>query len=188
MPEIDDAKFAELQNLDAFVRRGLANPKTRRKILEVQKTLNPETAVPELDESDPLHAKIDAIADSFEKFKGELSSKEAERAEQARLTELQNKFAAGRAVAKKHGYADDGLVKLEKFMEEDGIGNHEHAIPFFEKVNPPPVPATNSGTRWDFFGQQTPDGADLKPLFDGHEEQWLNSAVADTLNRVRNSV
>ena len=35
--EVDDATYGQLQNLDAFVRRGLANPKTRRRLLEVQK-------------------------------------------------------------------------------------------------------------------------------------------------------
>jgi hypothetical protein len=187
MPEIDDAQLAQFQNVDAFVRRALAGPKTRRKLLEIQKTLNPDTAIPELDESDPIHAKIDALATGFEQFKTELSTKESERAEQARLAEATAKWNAGQAFARKKGYADDGLKKLETFMEEHGIANHEHAIPFFEKQNPPPVPATNSGSRWDFFGQQTAEGPDLKQLFEGHEEQWLNNTVADTLNRVRNA-
>jgi hypothetical protein len=188
MPEIDDAQLANFQNVDAFVRRGLANPKTRRKLLEIQKALNPDTAIPELDESDPLHAKIDALSEGFEKFKTELSTKETERAEQTRLADMKAKWDAGQAFARKHGYADEGLKKLETFMEEHGIANHEHAIPFFEKANPPPVPATNSGSRWDFFGPQPAEGADLKQLFEGHEETWLNNTVADTLNRVRNAV
>lgn len=187
MPEIDDAQLANFQNVDAFVRRGLANPKTRRKILEVQKALNPDTAIPELDESDPLREQITALDTKLTKFQEDLEKKDTDRAEQARLAELKAKWDAGQAFARKKGYADDGLKKLETFMEQHGIANHEHAIPYFEKENPPPVPATNSGSRWDFFGQQQPDGPDLKQLFEGHEEQWLNGTIADTLNRVRNA-
>lgn len=187
MPEIDDAQLAAFQNVDAFVRRGLQNPKTRRKLLEIQKTLNPDTAIPELDESDPLHEKIAALDKKIDDFAEGLTKRDTERAEEVRLAEMRGKWEAGQAFARKKGYADEGLKKLETFMEQHGIANHEHAIPFFEKQNPPPVPAVSSGTRWDFFGPQTSETPDLKKLYDGQEEAFLNETIADTLNRVRNA-
>jgi hypothetical protein len=187
MPEIDDAQLAQYTNVDAFVRRGLANPKTRRKLLEVQKTLNPDTPIPEIDESDPLREELKTLRDDIVKDRDERTKKEQEREEQARLASLRTQWTAGQQFAKKHGYADEGLTKLEAFMEEHAIPSHEVAIPYFEKANPPPVPAVNSGSRWDFFGQQAPDGPDLKMLYEGHDEQWLDQTVRDTLNRVRSA-
>lgn len=185
MPELTDAQLAEFQNIDAFVRRGLSNPKTRRKILEVQKTLNPETAIPEIDESDPIREELSDLRAEWAKDRKERDEKDAEREERERMAQLSSKWIAGQALAKKKGYAEEGLSKLEKFMEEQGILNHEAAIPYYEQLNPPPSPAIASGTRWDFFGPQPADGPDLKLLYDGHDEQWLNQVVPDTLNRVR---
>lgn len=188
MAEIDDRQLAEFRNVDAFVRRGLQNPKTRRKILEVQKTLNPDTPVPEIDESDPLREDLANIRAEMAKDREDRAKQESERAEQERLAQLTAKWRDGQTLARKKGYADEGLKKLEAFMEEKGIPSHEVAIPYFEQVNPPPVPAISSGTRWDFFGPQPADGPDLKLLYDGHDDAWLNQTVSDTLNRVRNAV
>lgn len=185
MPEIDDAQFQQFQNLDAFTRRALQNPKTRRKLLEIQKTLNPDTAIPELDESDPIREDIKSLRTEIAAEKEARLKAENDRVEAAALAETRQKWSDGQALARKKGYEEEGLKKLEAFMEQHGIANHEHAIPFFEKVNPPPIPGSNSGNRWDFFGQQGPQGPDLKPLFEGREDQFLDKTIADTLNEVR---
>jgi hypothetical protein len=186
MPEIDEGALAQLRNVDAFVRRGLSNPNTRRKILEVQKTLNPETAIPELDESDPIRKDLETLRAEMEADRRERAERDAAREEEARLAQLSGRWTAGQAVARKKGYADEGLAKLEKFMEEQGILNHEAAIPYYEQLNPPPLPVTPQGSRWDFFGPQPSDSPDLKLLYEGHDEAWLNTVIPDTLNRVRN--
>lgn len=186
MPEITDAQLAEFQNVDAFVRRALSHPKHRRRVLEIQKDFHPETAIPEIDESEPLRAELSELRADVQRDREERAAKDAQREEQERIAQLSTRWSAGQALAKKKGYADEGLTKLEKFMEEQGILNHEAAIPYFEQLNPPPVPAISSGTRWDFFGPQPADSPDLKLLYDGHDEQWLNTVIPDTLNRVRN--
>ncbi|HSR75962.1 MAG TPA: hypothetical protein VLN57_05190 [Xanthobacteraceae bacterium] len=186
MAEIDEGVLAQFQNVDAFVRRGLANPKTRRKILEVQKTLNPDTAIPELDESDPLREEIKTLRSEWQTEREARAEAERTREEKERLGQLTSKWSEGQILARKRGYADEGLNNLEKFMEEHSIGSHAAAIPYYEQLHPPPTPAVSSGTRWDFFGAQPDDGPDLKPLYEGHDEQFLNQTIADTLNRVRN--
>ena len=178
MAEIDDNTLAQLANIDAFVRRGLSNPKTRRKILEVQKELNPQTAIPELDESDPLRQEIRELREEWQKER-------EERDQRQNLGELTTKWQAGQAAARRRGFTDESLEKLEKFMEEKQIVNHEVAIPAYQELNPPPRPAVSSATRWDFFGPQADDGPDLKLLYEGKDEQWLDTAITDTLNKVR---
>lgn len=179
MPEIDDATWAQALNIDAFVRRGLADPKTRRKMLEIQKHLNPNVAIPELDESDPIRQELSEL-------KAEIKKKEDERAEAEMLGGLRSKWNNGQAFARKKGYSDEGIEKLEKFMQDENIGSHEAAIPYYEQRNPPPVPATTSSTRWDFFSehQGNPD-LDLKLLYEGRDEVFLDKMIADTLNKVR---
>ena len=188
MPEIDERQLAEYRNVDAFVRRGLQNPKTRRKILEVQKALNPDTPVPEIDESDPIREEVKELRGEIQKDREDRQKAIAEWQEKQNLARMTVQWKEGQDLAKKKGYAEEGLKKLEAFMEEKGIPSHEVAIPYFEKVNPPPVSAVSSGTRWDFFGTQADQGPDLKKLYEGHDEQFLSETIADTLNKVRSSV
>ena len=178
MPELDDATYAQVANIDAFVRRGLANPKTRRKLLEVQKELNPDVAIPELDESDP-------IREEFKSLRSEMQKERDERSERDRLNGLMGQWNAGKAFARKKGYSDEGIAKLEEFMQQHALPSHEAAIPYFEQVNPPPQPAVGSGTRWDFFGPQNDDSLDMKALYEGRDEEFLQKTISDTLNKVR---
>ena len=178
MPEIDDATWSQLLIIDAFVRRGLANPKTRRKLLETQKELNPEVAIPELDESDPIREELKSL-------RQEMAKERDERNERDRLNGLMSKWNAGKAFARKQGYSDEGIEKLEAFMQEHAIAEHEAALPYYEKLNPPPAPAVGSGTRWDFFGPQTDESLDMKLLYEGKDEEFLQKTISDTLNRVR---
>ena len=178
MAEVDDQTLRELANYGAFVRRGLENPKTRRKMLEINKELNPQTAIPEIDESDPLRAEIADLRADVHKEREERGQREA-------LNELTQKWLAGQAAARKRGFTDESLEKLEKFMGENSLVSHEMAIPAYQELNPPPKPAVNSSTRWDFFGQQPDNGPDLKMLYEGKDEQWLDGQITDTLNKVR---
>lgn len=50
----------------AFVRRGLSNLTTRRKLLEVQKNFDPDVAVPEINESNPLRQEIGRLHDRLD--------------------------------------------------------------------------------------------------------------------------
>ena len=85
MPEVDDTTLAQYANVDAFVRRGLANPKTRRKLLEVQKTLNPDTPIPEIDESDPLRQEISELRAEMNKREEERVKREQDAAHKLTL-------------------------------------------------------------------------------------------------------
>ena len=100
MPEITEAQLQQALNLDAFVRRALGTPKNRRKILEIQKDLNPDVPVPEIDESDPVRGELRELRDEYRKDR-------EERAENARLDELKRGWSSGQSYAKKRGYSED---------------------------------------------------------------------------------
>ena len=174
MPQITDAQLAEYQNVDAFVRRALAHPKHRRKILEVQKGLNPDTAIPEIDESDPLREKIASLEQRLD---------QRENDEQTRA--LSTNWSAGRERARRRGFSDDGLAKLESFMEQRSILSHDDAVVLYEHLHPSPTPAQGSSGGWNFFVPPANASPDLKLLYDGNDEAWLAQAIPDTLNRIR---
>src|SRR5262249_45274683 len=112
--ELSDEQYSQALNLDAFVRRGLANPATRRKLLEVNKELNPNVAIPEIDESDPLHAEIRRLHDRLD-----------ERDNQEKLAAMSAKWSASQNKARRAGYTDEAINNLESFMQERGILDHE---------------------------------------------------------------
>jgi hypothetical protein len=68
-------------------------------------------------------------------------------------------------------------------METNGIADHSHAVAAYEKAHPRPTPANGSGP-WNFFGPQPETELDLKDLYAGNDEKWLQNAIADTLNKV----
>lgn len=176
MPQITDAQLAEFQNVDTFVRRALAHPKHRRRVLEIQKDFHPDTAIPEIDESSPLHEKIASLEQRLD---------QRENDEQTRT--LSQNWNAGRERARRRGYSDEGLNKLESFMEQRGILSHEDAAVLWEHENPQPTPAQGSSGGWNFFVPPTDTSPDLKLLYDGNDEAWLAQAIPDTLNRIRNN-
>ena len=173
MPQLTDEQYAQAVNLDAFVRRGLANPKTRSKLLEIQKTLNPEISVPEIDAANPILEKLNSLEER-------LDGREQNEANAA----LASRWNTGREKARRAGYAEEGLANLEKFMEERGILDHQDAMAAFERANPKPTPATNSGA-WNFFTPPPDASPDLKLLYEGRDEDWLSQMIPDTLNKVR---
>lgn len=174
MPQLTDEQYQQALNLDAFVRRGLANPKTRAKLLEIQKQLNPKVAIPEHDAAQPLYDEIRKLNERLD-----------ERDNSERLTAMNSQWSAGRNKLKKRGYTDDGLAQLEQFMEESGIISHDHAAAAYEAVHPQPTPAQGSGN-WNFFTPPADAGPDLKLLYEGRDEEFLDHAIRDTLNKCRN--
>ena len=73
-------------------------------------------------------------------------------------------------------------------MEERGILDIEVAAAFYEKQNPPQVPATPRGMGgWNFVEQVNDSEADLKKLLDtrGNNEVLADKMAREALNEFR---
>src|SRR3974390_604656 len=101
--EIDENQLAGLRGLQEFVGKAMADPQHRRKLLEVQKALYPNIAVPEIDAANPVLdelAKLRADFDADRKSREEASAKQSEDATKA---EWERKWSVGREMlAQRH--------------------------------------------------------------------------------------
>jgi hypothetical protein len=184
--KIDETELATYRQVFEAVRKGLANPKTRAKLLEVQAELTPEATSPEI----TLRSSIDAfkteILGEFTKLREETAKEKTDREERESRDALTRRWDESRAAARGDGYKGESLDALEKFMEEKGVADHRVAIPAFERLHPPAQPVETGGQRWDFFGAKETRPPDLKALLEGDEDAFLAQAIPEALGSVRN--
>lgn len=185
--EVDEADYAAKQRIFGFVERALGNPKTRTRVLEVQKELEPNFSAPELEQRAYVDERVDAIEKLIREDIDTRKQREQERDEAAQKAALEQRWHAGQSAARNKGYSDDGIAKLEEYMQRHGIIDHAIAMPAFEQENPLPQPIETGDRRWGFFDAQTTESPDLKPLFEGNEEQFLRQQITATLNEVRSN-
>lgn len=188
--EIDENELSGLRQLQATVQKWMSNPAARQKILEAQKTINPDAVIPEIDAAKPIQDAMAKLDQRFSDFEKRLDEDKAAREEAKKLSELNSRWNKGRAMLSEQGYTTEGIERIEKLMEERGIADHDAGAALFDRLNPPeqPIMPDNSG-----FGMLTeaftPSGdanaeADRKLLFD-NPDAWLNKSVTETLKDIR---
>lgn len=183
--EVDEAEWQARERVLGFVNRAFANPATRTKVLEVQKALDPNFTAPELEQKAYVDERLSAIEKLIRDDQEARQKREVEKEEAEQKAALERRWNEGKRVAQRAGYTDEGLGKLEEYMTQHGILDHSIAMPAFERENPLPKPIETGDNRWGFFDTQTTESPDLKPLFDGNDEQFLRQQIAATLNEVR---
>ena len=185
--EIDDGELANYKQVTGVMQQMLNNPKTRRKILEAQKELNPNTVIPELDAAAPVMDELKSFREALAADKAEREAEKAEREKEKRMNALQGQWDKGRSMLRANGYTDEGLSEVEKFMEEKGLVDHEIAAAAFEKLHPPTEPVRAvGGNRFDIFDAGSRTNEHTKALFENPDNDMaLNALVTDTLRSVR---
>ena len=184
--EIDETELATYRQVFSAVRQGLANPKTRPKLLEVQAELTPEAVSPEVTFRSSLDELKTEVLSEIGKLREETAKDKADREERDSRSQLNARWAESQMAARTAGYTAEGLEKLERFMEEHGVADHRIAIPAFEKENPPAQPVSTGGQRWDFFGAKETRPPDLNALLEGNEDAFMSQAIGEALASVRN--
>ena len=187
MVEIDEAELiAQRQGIEAL-QKMLGHPEARSMVLQAQKLVNPDIAIPELDAAAPILEKVKALEDQMATDKKEAAEAKAKEDEEAKLAKITAQWEGGRKKAEEAGYTEEGLTHLESYMEAHGIADHEIAMPSFEKKNPLPEPAETGSSPWQALGPQTEESPDLKPLFEsaGQSESWLRNMTDTALKESR---
>lgn len=185
MTEVDEAELAAKNRVLGFVNTALANPKTRTKVLEIQKVLDPNFTAPELETRSYVDDRLGAI-ETLLKEDREERAKERDAEKTARdQAALNQRWLNGRETMRGRGFSDEGVGQLEEFMATKGILDHEDALPRFLELNPPPPQIETGDNRWGFFDAKTRETPDLKPLFEGNDELFLAQQIAATLAEVR---
>jgi hypothetical protein len=148
--EVDETQLASLQNTAKIVQGMLKNPKTRRKVLEAYKEFDPSAAVPELDVTEPVVARMNNLEGAVIEFmKKEREDREKERTE-SQLERIRQEAEQGRRMLAERGYTPEGITALEEFRNAKGLVDYNDAVELYELRNPPPV-VTEPNSGINFF-------------------------------------
>lgn len=180
--EIEEAELANLRQVNQFASSALSNPKTRESMLKIQKALNPDAVIPELDAADQVMKAVKGVEDKVDGMMKSLNEERTKLQEDQRTSQAQQRMAAGQKLLVEHGYNAEGVAKIEKLMLDEGIVSYAAGIAYFEKLNPPSAPADNS--RVSRFGSLSDNNDiqadDYKELWEsqGVSENWLQQSLA----------
>ncbi len=189
--EIEESELAALQRVNQFATTALANPRTRNAMLKVQKTLNPEQVIPELDAAEQVRGEFAPVMEQLAALTKKLDERDTKADEDRRTAEANARISAGHAYLAKHGYQAEGIAKIEELMLAEQTTSYAMGLALFEKLNPAPSPADMSRTSpWGANldpGIQTSD--DYKRLWEsqGQDQQWLDESIAKVRSEFRNN-
>ena len=186
--EIDEVELMRLRKQDATVHALMANPKSKRKIFEAYKEHDPNARIPELEMEAAARQPVEALEKTVSDLQKQIADDKAEREKSAKLASLSGNIEQGKAKLRREGWTDEGIADVEKVMDERGIIDVEIAAAFYEKQNPPQLPATPRGTGgWNFVDQVQDGEADLKKLIEtrGASETLADKMARDALNEIR---
>ena len=183
--EIDEAELAAKNRVVKWTNDVLANPKTRKRALQLAQDIDPNFTAPELEQDAQIDARLNAIEKLIRDDQEARSAADSAARTEREKNQLEQRWLTGRASLREAGYTDEGVGKIEEFMQEHGIVDHGIALPAFERLNPRPVPPATRDNRWGFFDAKTTESPDLKPLFEARDEDFLRTQIASTLAEVR---
>ena len=187
--EIDQAELDALRRVQGFADAALANPKTREDMLRINKALNPDKPIPELDATDRVLGVVKVVEEKLDGVLKTIGKAEEDRLEREAKAGIQSRIDAGQALLRRHNYTAEGIDKIEKLMLERGIGDYEAGMALFASLNPPSAPADASSSRWGSMSDQplSPGNEDYKELFEsqGQSENWLQNQLTNIRREFR---
>lgn len=177
--EVDEDEYQRLQRVQTTLRSIATNDKAKVLLQQAHKIVDPSAVTPDLDRQREINEPLEALKKEFEDYKTKAAEERAEREKKEKLDDLSRRYEAGKADLRRQNWTEEGIKKLEDFMNEKGIIDFDVAVPAFEKKFPPPPPATPSSGRWDFTDIPT-DQADenIKKLL---ESRGANESLADKM-------
>lgn len=186
--EVDEDELVRDRKLRAVVAKIYSNPKAKLLLQQAHKEVDPEAQTPDLDAQKPIDDAISGIKQELTTFINETKKEKQEREERERLDALNNRVASGMADLKRQGWTEDGLKGVRELMDKHGILDPEIAASHYEKLHPPPTPATPGGNgAWNFMEMPSEDDVDLKKLIEtkGESTPLLDKMVRETLAETR---
>lgn len=185
--QIDEAELLNHRTVTAAVNEILANPKSRRMLLEARKTANPNVVIPEIDAATPVQDELAKLRAEMAADRAERAREAAERAEAQRTAEFTRQWESQRRALSQQGWRDEGIAEVEKHARERGIPDLEVAAAHFEKLHPPPEPVIGGSASWGFFDAPPADDTFVKNMIEsrGENESALNAEINAVLKDIR---
>jgi len=164
--EIDELEFQQNKTLRDTITKMMANPKSKRKLLEAEKILNPEKKIPEIDDPNPTEEALKAQSKAFEDYKKEQEEREAKRDTEDKIRSLKAQKDEGISKLRRDGWMKEAIEEVEKIMDDKGILDPEIAAAYYEKQHPPQDPIMPGGSSTFNFVEPTDNQDDFtKQLF-----------------------
>ena len=187
--EVDEEDLLRDQTLRSTLSKIMSNPKGKLLVQQAHKLVDPNAVTPELDNAKIQAEPVLELQKKFDDFVEATKVEKAEQEKNAKLAKLNSDYEAGRSALKSQKWTDDGIKKLEEFMEQKGILDHEIAALAFERLHPPQIPVTPGGSgAWNFMEVPTDDSGDyVKKLIEskGENAPLIDKAVNEAINEVR---
>lgn len=194
--EIEEDELQRLNRVQNTLRTIVGNPKAKVLLEQAHKLVDPQAVTPELDRINEIKEPVSAVEKKLDEFIAAQKTEREEREKKEKLDALSQKYEqqkqqllSGALTGER--WTDEGVKKLEAFMQERGIIDFDIAVPAFERLHPPPPPATPSSTRWDFTEVGTGDAdKDIKALLEsrGNNEILTDKMAHDALREHREAM
>lgn len=184
MREISEEEFLRNEQLRRLATAMLQNPKSRPHIMAAQKLAFPNAHIPEIDNLAPVREAIDGISKTVNDFIKEQKDGAAKKAKDDADAAAEARWNKGRDKLRERGVLDEGVKKVEEFMAQTGIVDHEIGWAAFSKLNPEPtpLPSSNGGGINGFLEQRTDGGDDLlKQLIETKGDDAALNSIQDKL-------
>jgi hypothetical protein len=185
--QVDESEYLSSQAVVATVNQMLANPASRKVLLQARKIADPNAVIPEIDAAAPLQTEVSEMRRLLAEDRSERERERAAAAEQRQIADFQQKWDRQKAALRSKGFREEGIQAVETFAQENGIGDLSIAADAWERRNPPPEPAAPSGGSWNFFDQPAEDDTFVKTMLDtrGDNEAALDREIAASLKDFR---
>jgi hypothetical protein len=188
MVEIDETELDNYRRVARAVQTMEKNPKSRKLILEANKAAFPDMVIPEIDAKNEVlevaNAATAAATAAQKQIDGWIAAQEA----QKKVDEFRSAWEGKKNTLRNQGYTDEGITKIEALAQERGIPDLDAAAALFDKLNPPPMPASPSGYgSFDLFSPSDREGAEVKALLEskGEDSMALSKLIDSTLTEIR---
>src|ERR1700722_19518949 len=127
--EISEEELVAKNRVVGFVNQALTNPKTRARVLEIQKELDPTFTAPELETRSYVDERLGKFETLVTSFIDETKTQREQEKQDREKAALENKWAEGRAqIRQTPGVTDEYVGKVEEFMQKNGIIDHGIAM------------------------------------------------------------
>ena len=188
--DVDESELASLRTVDGILKGMLANPASRKLVLQARKIQDPNAAIPEIDAAVPVRAEMEEIRKMLADREAKDAAREAALVERDRVASFEKSWNKQKSTLRSQGWQTEGIERVESFAQERGLPDLEAAAALYEKQNPPPPPVQPSGSgSWGFFDKPEDDGKFVQALVNskGDNEAALNAEINAALAEVRQS-
>jgi hypothetical protein len=204
--EIDESEFLASQATIRAVNGMLANPASRKLLLQARKTADPNAVIPEIDAAAPINSTLEEIraamaaekqaaADERAAAKAEREAEKQARAEEKEaekqakmIADFEANWTRQKAALRQEGWRDEGIDEIVAHAEKNGIADLEIAAAHWEKLHPPSEPVQpNSTGSWGFMDNIPDDDKFVKAMIasKGEDEGALNAEINSALKDFR---